>query len=143
MPWEKMSKEQQNIILFGSPKEHQYTLKSSSCNTMHRNGFIEGIKVKLERLYNDTSSDWMRDYYETFMSDHECTTCHGRRLNDAALSVKIDKKNIYDVSALQLKELKEWCIKLPNKLGESENKIADLVLKEVINRTSFLCDVGL
>ena len=77
------------------------------------------------------------------MSDHECTTCHGKRLNEAALSVKIDKKNIYDVSALQLKDLRDWCVKLPNKLSESENKIADLVLKEVVNRTSFLCDVGL
>ena len=142
-PWEKLTKEQQNIILFGSTKEHQYTLKSSSGNVMHRNGYIEGIKVRLERLYNDTGSDWMREYYETFMSDHECTTCHGQRLNEAALSVKIDNKSIYDVSALQLKDLKKWVEELPNKLNESENEIADLVLKEVSNRTSFLCDVGL
>ena len=142
-PWNDLTMEQQRIVLYGSPVAHQYTLKSSSGNTMHRNQIIEGIKTKIERLYNDTTSDWMRDYYETFLSDHECTTCHGRRLNDAALSVKIDRKNIYDVSALQLKDLREWCIKLPNKLGESENKIADLVLKEVVNRTSFLCDVGL
>ena len=142
-PWNDLTMEQQRIVLYGSPVAHQYTLKSSSGNTMHRNQIIEGIKTKIERLYNDTTSDWMRDYYETFMSDHECTTCHGRRLNDAALSVKIDNKNIYDVSALQLKDLREWCIKLPKKLSESENKIADLVLKEVVNRTSFLCDVGL
>ena len=143
IPWEKLTKEQQNIILFGSTKEHQYTLKSSSGNVMHRNGFIEGIKVKLERLYNDTGSDWMREYYETFMSDHECTTCHGQRLNEAALSVKIDNKNIYEVSALQLKDLKKWVEELPKKLSDSENEIADLVLKEVSNRASFLCDVGL
>ena len=142
-PWEKLNKEQQNIILFGSTKEHQYTLKSSSGNVMRRTGYIEGIKTRIERLYNDTGSDWMRDYYETFLSDHECTTCHGQRLNDAALSVKIDNKSIYDVSALQLKDLKKWVEELPNKLNESENEIADLVLKEVSNRTSFLCDVGL
>ena len=142
-PWEKLSKEQQNIILFGSTKEHQYTLKSSSGNVMRRTGYIEGIKTRIERLYNDTGSDWMRDYYETFLSDHECTTCHGQRLNDAALSVKIDNKSIYDVSALQLKDLKKWVEELPKKLNESENEIADLVLKEVSNRTSFLCDVGL
>ena len=142
-PWEKLNKEQQNIILFGSTKEHQYTLKSSSGNVMRRTGYIEGIKTRIERLYNDTGSDWMRDYYETFLSDHECTTCHGQRLNDAALSVKIDNKSIYDVSALQLKDLKKWVEELPKKLNESENEIADLVLKEVSNRTSFLCDVGL
>ena len=143
MPWEKISKEKQNIILFGSPKEHQYTLKSSSGNTMHRNGVIEGIKTKLERLYNDTSSDWMRDYYETFMSDKECTTCHGRRLNEAALSVLIDNKNIWEVASMQLKDLKAWVDELPNKLNEAENEIADLVLKEISNRASFLCNVGL
>ena len=142
-PWEKLSKEQQNIVLFGSTKEHQYTLKSSSGNVMRRTGYIEGIKTRIERLYNDTGSDWMRDYYETFLSDHECTTCHGQRLNEAALSVKIDNKSIYDVSALQLKDLKKWVEELPKKLNESENEIADLVLKEVSNRTSFLCDVGL
>ena len=114
MPWEKMSKEQQNIILFGSPKEHQYTLKSSSGNVMHRNGYIEGIKTKLERLYNDTSSDWMRDYYETFMSDHECTTCHGQRLNEAALSVLVDNKNIWDVASMQLKDLRTWVNEVPS-----------------------------
>ena len=142
-PWNDLTAEQQHIALYGSPVAHQYTLKSSSGNTMHRNQPIEGIKTKLERLYNDTTSDWMRDYYETFMSDHECTTCHGRRLNEAALSVKIDKKNIWDVSSMQLKDLKAWVEQLPSKLSESENKIADLVLKEVSNRASFLCDVGL
>ena len=142
-PWKELSKEQQNVVLFGSTKEHQYTLKSSSGNVMHRNGYIEGIKVKIERLYNDTTSDWMRDYYETFMSDHECTTCHGQRLNEAALSVRIDNKNIYEVSALQLKDLKKWVEALPSKLSDSEKEIADLVLKEIANRASFLCDVGL
>ena len=142
-PWNDLTMEQQKIVLYGSPVAHQYTLKSSSGNTTHRNQVIEGIKAKIERLYNDTTSDWMRDYYETFMSDHECGTCHGQRLNEAALSVKIDNKSIYDVSALQLKDLKAWVEKLPTKLNESENKIADLVLKEVANRASFLCDVGL
>jgi len=142
-PWEELTKEQQNIVLYGSPVVHQYKLTSSSGNTMHRNQVIEGMKVKLERLYRETTSDWMREYYEIFMSDHECTTCHGQRLNEAALSVRIDGKNIYEVSAMQLKELRDWAKNLPSKLNENDKEIADLVLKEVYNRTSFLCDVGL
>ena len=142
-PWEDLTKEQQNIVLYGSPVVHQYKLTSSSGNTMHRNQIIEGMKTKLERLYRETTSDWMREYYEIFMSDKECTTCHGQRLNEAALSVRIDGKNIYEVSAMQLKELKEWAKNLPSKLNENDKEIADLVLKEVYNRTSFLCDVGL
>ena len=142
-PWEELSKEEQHIVLYGSPVVHQYKLISSSGNTNNRNQVIEGMKVKLERLYSETTSDWMREYYEIFMSDHECTTCHGQRLNDAALSVRIDDKNIHDVASMQLKDLKDWVIKLPNKLNDNEKAIADLVLKEIYNRTSFLCDVGL
>ena len=142
-PWEELTKEQQRIVLYGSPVVHQYKLTSSSGNTMHRNQVIEGMKTKLERLYRETTSDWMREYYEIFMSDTECTTCHGQRLNEAALSVRIDGKNIYEVSAMQLKELKEWVKNLPSKLNDNDREIADLVLKEVYNRASFLCDVGL
>ena len=142
-PWEDLTKEQQKIVLYGSPVVHQYKLTSSSGNTMHRNQVIEGMKTKLERLYRETTSDWMREYYEIFMSDTECTTCHGQRLNEAALSVRIDGKNIYEVSALQLKELRDWAKELPNKLNDNDREIADLVLKEIVNRTSFLCDVGL
>ena len=142
-PWEELTKEQQKIVLYGSPVVHQYKLTSSSGNTMHRNQVIEGMKTKLERLYRETTSDWMREYYEIFMSDTECTTCHGQRLNEAALSVRIDGKNIYEVSAMQLKELKEWVKALPSKLNDNDKEIADLVLKEVYNRASFLCDVGL
>lgn len=142
-PWKDLSPEQQKIVLFGSPQIHQYTLRSSSGNTNHRHQYIEGIKTKLERLYSETTSDWMREYYETYMSDRECTTCHGRRLNPAALSVLVDNKNIYEISSLQLKELKVWAKNLPAHLNEEENKIADLVLKEISSRTSFLCDVGL
>ena len=142
-PWEELSKEQQRIVLYGSPVVHQYKLTSSSGNTMHRNQVIEGMKTKLERLYRETTSDWMREYYEIFMSDTECTTCHGQRLNEAALSVRIDGKNIYEVSAMQLKELRDWAKDLPSKLNDNDKEIADLVLKEVYNRASFLCDVGL
>ena len=105
--------------------------------------YIEGMKTKLERLYRETTSDWMREYYEIFMSDTECTTCHGQRLNEAALSVRIDGKNIYEVSAMQLKELRDWAKSLPSKLNDNDREIGDLVLKEVYNRASFLCDVGL
>ena len=142
-PWEELTKEQQRIVLYGSPVVHQYKLTSSSGNTMHRNQVIEGMKTKLERLYRETTSDWMREYYEIFMSDTECTTCHGQRLNEAALSVRIDGKNIYDVSSMQLKELRDWAKDLPSKLNDNDKEIADLVLKEVYNRASFLCDVGL
>jgi len=142
-PWNELSEEKKHIVLYGSPEIHKYTLKSSGGNTLNRTGYIEGIKVKLERLYSDTSSDWMRDYYEKFMRDTVCTTCHGARLNPQALAVKVDNKNIYEVTCMQLGELQSWIKDLPNKLNETQNNIARLVIQEIYNRVSFLCNVGL
>ena len=143
VPFESLSEKQKNILFFGSPDIHKYTLKSSSGNTMNRLGYIEGIKTKIERLYQETSSDWMRDYYEKFMRDTVCTTCNGKRLNKEALSVLIDGKNIYDVTCLQLGELKEWISSLSTKLKDNDLTIANMVIREIDSRVSFLCDVGL
>ena len=143
IPYKDLTKEQKEIVLYGSKEPVKYELKSSSGNVMHRNDYIEGIKVKIERLYRDTTSEWMREYYEKFMRDHECTTCHGARLNPQVLSVKIDNKNIYEVTTMQLKDLLVWVDELRNKLTPQEVEIANLILKEIKNRVSFLCEVGL
>ena len=143
VPYEELTEKQKNIILYGSPEIHKYTLKSSSGNTTNKLGYIEGVKTRIERLYQDTSSDWMRDYYEKFMRDTVCTTCKGTRLNKEALSVLIDGKNIYDVTCLQLGELKDWIISLKDKLKDNDLTIANMVIREIESRVSFLCDVGL
>ena len=72
---------------------HKYTLKSSSGNTNNRFGYIEGIKKRIERLYNETSSQMMRDFYGYYMGEVECPKCNGDRLNELALCVKIGKYN--------------------------------------------------
>ena len=142
-PWNELSEEQQRICLYGSDKPFKYEITSANGNVMHRNGIIEGVKTRIDRLYNNTSSDMMREMYEYYIRDKECTTCHGARLNEQALSVLIDNKNIKQVTDMQLKELLVWVDELPNKLSESQKTIADMVLKEIHNRASFLCDVGL
>ena len=143
VPFKDLTDKQKEIIFNGSPDIQKYTLKSSSGNTTNRLGYIEGVKTKIERLYQETSSDWMRDYYEKFMRDTVCTTCHGARLSKEALSVKIDGKNIYEVTCMQLRELKDWNLSLKDKLSPSQLEIAAMVIREVDARVSFLCDVGL
>ena len=143
VPFEELTEKQKQIVFYGSPEIHKYTLKSSSGNTMNRLGYIEGIKTKVERLYQETSSDWMRDYYEKLMRDTVCTTCKGTRLNKEALSVLIDNKNIYEVTCLQLGELKDWIISLKDKLKDNDLTIANMVIREIESRVTFLCDVGL
>jgi excinuclease ABC subunit A len=143
VPFKELTEEQKHIIFYGSPDVHKYALKSSSGNINNRIGYIEGVKNRIERLYAETTSDWMREYYVKFLHDTECTTCHGSRLNKEALAVLIDNKNIYEVSTLQIKDLRDWVLQLPAKLTQNQNDIARLVLKEIENRTTFLCDVGL
>ena len=143
IPFQDLSEKQKQILFIGSPDIHKYQLKSSSGNVNNRLGYIEGVKTKVERLYMDTSSDFMRDYYEKFMRDTICTTCNGARLNEQALSVLIDNKNIYDVTCLQLGELKTWINSLRDKLKDNDLMIANMVIREIDSRVTFLCDVGL
>ncbi len=143
IPFRDLSPRQVDIILNGSPEPHQYSITSVNGNTTHHNRYIEGIKTKIERLYNETNSDLIRGYYELFLSEVECTTCHGSRLNEQALSVRIDNKNIYEVCCMQIKDLKEWITSLRSKLSSQRLEIARLIINEIENRATFLCDVGL
>ncbi|MBR1846895.1 MAG: excinuclease ABC subunit UvrA [Bacilli bacterium] len=142
-PWNKLPKSKQEIVLFGSPEVVKYTLTSVSGNKMNRTQQIEGIKTRIERLYRETSSDWMRTYYETFMRDSTCATCGGARLNQAALSVKVAGLNIFEATSLSLDEFASWLEKVDASLDESGHQIADMVLREIKSRTRFLIDVGL
>ena len=142
-PWSTLTDKQKEIIMIGSPEVHKYQLKSVNGNVMNRVGYIEGIKSRIERLYKDTGSEWMRDYYEKFLVDRVCTACNGARLSKQALSVKINGLNIYELSSLQLSKLQEFLKELPAKLSQNQNEIAKMILEEVSSRVEFLCNVGL
>ena len=142
-PWKELTDKQKEILMIGSPEVHKYQLKSVNGNVMNRLGYIEGIKSRIERLYKDTGSEWMRDYYEKFLVDRTCTACNGARLSKQALSVKINGLNIYELSSLQLSKLQEFLQELPSKLSQNQNEIAKMILEEVSSRVEFLCNVGL
>lgn len=143
VPWKDLSKEQKHVILYGSEHEVVREIRTSGGNIMHKRGVLEGVKTKIERLYANTTSKWMFDYYESFMRDSECEDCHGARLNEKALAVKINGLNIYEVTCLPIDRLLVWVEETKKKLTENERKIADLVLKEIYHRAKFLSDVGL
>lgn len=142
-PWEKLSKKSQDIVLYGSPEVIDYVLTSVNGNKMHRVQKIEGVKTRIERLYAETQSEWMRTYYESFMRDSTCTTCHGARLNEAALSVKVGGLSIYEATELSLDKFASWLDEVSSSLSASDHQIGDMVLKEIKNRAAFLIDVGL
>ncbi len=142
-PWKDLTEEQKDIILNGSKEEINRTYKTVNGNQMRKTGYVEGIKNKIERLYATTTSSWMRDYYESFMRDDECPTCHGSRLNEQALAVLVNGKNIFEVTEISIKNLLKYIDEVDASLSENDRKIAALVLKEIKNRAKFLSDVGL
>ncbi|MCQ2798852.1 MAG: excinuclease ABC subunit UvrA [Bacilli bacterium] len=142
-PWNELSKKEVDIILNGSDKPMDHVITTVGGNQMHKRGYVEGVKKRIERLYADTTSKFMLEYYATYMRDTLCDCCNGARLNEQALSVKINGLNIYEATCLTIDKLVEWLDDTRTKLTPNELQIGDLVLKEIRNRAEFLLNVGL
>ncbi len=140
-PIEKLTKKQLEVILNGSDQPISYSITSSSGNKFSRSDYIEGVKTLIERRYVETTSSMSKEWYQTFMMESTCPTCKGRRLNEMALCVRVGDKNIVEFTEMSVRVALEWINKL--KLNTMQAKIADLVLKEIRNRLTFLLDVGL
>lgn len=142
-PIKDFTKEELDILCYGSKEEIRYKITASSGNTKNRFEKIPGILNKVENWYASTESEMMRTYLEKFIRDKECTTCHGARLSKEVLAIKVDGLNIYEVTKLSLDKLLSWIKSLRNKLSKEDLEIVKLVLNEIENRVKFLCDVGL
>ena len=136
-----LEKEKLDIILYGSPDIMEFKYTSKNGNTRNSKDYFEGVITNLERRYVETKSSWIREWIELYMRESVCPTCNGARLGEAALSVLINKKNIYEVSSLSIRELKEFINEL--KLSPEKKEIAALLIKEIDNRLDFLINVGL
>lgn len=143
IPYKDLTERDRKIILFGSDRPISRTLVSLNGNRLHRRDFIEGVKTKVERLYASTQSEMMRDIYGVYMRDSPCTVCHGARLSEAALSVKVNGLNIYEVTELTIEKLIRYIDEVPSTLSKSEEEVVHLVLREISSRARFLADVGL
>ncbi len=140
-PWKSLTKRQQAVILYGSDEIIHFQYQSKSGNKYNSRDFYEGIINNLERRYIETSSAWVREWLERYMIEHTCETCHGARLKDDVLAVKLGDKNIYEVTQMSIKNLIPFFNNL--KLSEEKREIAKLVIKEVQDRLNFLANVGL
>ena len=140
-PWKKLNKKEQDLILFGSDEPIRIKYSTRGGISRDKKDFYEGIINRLERRYMDTSSTWIREWLENYMVEYECDTCHGARLNDSVLSVKLGGKNIFEVTEMSIKELLKFFNNL--KLSKEKTEIAKLVIKEIVDRLTFLSNVGL
>ena len=141
MPIKKINKKKLNYLLYGSDVPIAYTLHSRSGITQSKLEYIEGVCPMIERRYQETSSAFSREWYGSFISDQECPTCHGARLNEQALSVQVGKKNIFEWTQMSIKDARLFMHNL--QLDDTQAKIANLIIKEISNRLEFLDHVGL
>jgi excinuclease ABC subunit A len=140
-PINEFSRDELDIVLYGSSDKIQFKLKSSSGRKHENFDHYEGIITHLTRRYRETTSDWIRTWIENFMVESECHTCHGARLNPSALSVKVGGKNIDEFTRYSIDDEIKFLDQL--ELGIEEKQIAKLALQEISNRLTFLQDVGL
>lgn len=140
-PIKEAPKEMIKDILYGTKYNVIIRYKSMFSGMTGFKGNWEGVIPNLKRRYTETSSDRVIDKIDEFMSDEPCPKCHGKRLKDASLSVKVNGKNIAEVTDMSIVDALDFFNNL--KLSEKEEIIAKQVLKEIRERLGFLKNVGL
>jgi excinuclease ABC subunit A len=143
IPFGKLTKKQRNILFHGSGKE-QITMKWEARSTEGKGFFkrpFEGVVPNLLRRYRETSSEEVRKWIETFMTQQQCPECKGTRFRPETLAVKINGFSIADVSSWSIEKTGEFFKNVT--LSNKDRKIAHQVLKEVRQRLEFLINVGL
>lgn len=140
-PIKDLDRKKLNIILYGSKDILQFNYISSNGNKRTVKDYYEGVVNNLERRYIETKSGWIRDWIGQYMQDMKCPDCSGARLDNSVLTILINGKNIYEVTTMSIKDLKNFLVNLH--LTDEKKDIAELILKEIISRLTFLINVGL
>ena len=141
-PFKTLTKDQVNTIFFGSDEPIHFNFKGKTSRITHNKvDYYEGIINNLERRYLETTSRFMREWIESLMAEHTCQTCQGKKLDKKALSVKVGGYDIVDLTDLSVIDMLEFFEGLS--LSTTDQKIATMILKEIIERLSFLKNVGL
>ena len=135
-PWNKLSKAQRDLLLYGTGGASYTSLISGGEQD------FEGVITNLKRRYQESESDFVKEeVYTRFMREVTCPTCHGKRLKPEALAVRVDGKNIHEIVAMQVSAAKAFFDQIH--LSDKEKIIAKDVLKEIRARLEFLNSVGL
>lgn len=142
IPFEQLSKEHQEILLYGSKGEKLLFRYENEFGQIRENKIaFEGIVHHVERRFKETGSDYIRDQLEAYMSRKPCPTCKGARLKKESLAVTINEQSVDYVTGLSIGEAEKFFAGL--QLTEKERTIANLILREIEERLGFLVNVGL
>lgn len=141
-PFNKLGKKIQNIILYGSgDDEVKFSYTSEQGRQLSRKHTFEGVINNMERRYQSTESDYIREELAKYLSQQPCPSCDGSRLNQAARNVFINDQRIFDVTSLSIQRAINFFTGMH--LSGWREKVADKILKEIKERLNFLINVGL
>ncbi|GHE58576.1 UvrABC system protein A [Camelimonas fluminis] len=142
-PWDRLPANIQSVILFGTGSEKVRIAYKDGVRAYEVQKPFEGVITNLERRFRETDSDWVREEISRFMAETPCPACQGYRLKPEAQAVKIDARHIGEITALSVGTARSWFEALPASLNDKQNEIARRILKEIVDRLTFLLDVGL
>ena len=141
-PFEKLSKEEQHLILHGSNgKTFHFHYENDFGGVRDVEVPFEGVLNNIYRRYHETNSDFTRDQMRLYMTELTCSHCHGYRLNEQALAVKVGGIHLGELSEKSIQDALAFLEQLS--LTEQETMIAKPILKEIKDRLTFLQNVGL
>ncbi|MCX8175600.1 MAG: excinuclease ABC subunit UvrA, partial [Candidatus Micrarchaeota archaeon] len=139
--WNVLTEEQKNAILFGTGDRIRYKLQSRAGDSVYEGvASFEGVVNNLWRLYNQTESESRREEIAKYIREIPCPKCAGKRLKPEVLAVKINGKNIIEVTELSIESAYGFFTSL--KLGREHEQIAKPVMREILSRLDFLLNVG-
>ena len=140
-PFEDYTKEIHDILIYGTNGEKVAVRYKGQRGIGVYDIAFEGLIKNVERRYRETSAESTKAEYETYMRFTPCATCHGQRLKKESLAVTIGDKNIYEMTEMSVRDLRQYLDEL--QLTETQLKIGKEILKEIKGRLQFLVDVGL
>ncbi len=140
-PYAELSKDIQQVLLYGSGREEIVFHYQKGRRVMTSEKRFEGVIPQLDRRFHETQSSMVREELAKFMNEQVCPGCHGARLKTSSLATKIGEWNIYELTCQSIEHLLQIVPLLP--FSQRERAIAEPVLKEIVDRLSFLEDVGL
>lgn len=138
-PWKELPESARKVILYGS---------GDVCVPIYYSRFVtekpfEGVIPNMERRFLESDSDWVREEFSKYQSAAPCEFCHGKRLKPEALAVKIGGLDIMDASEMSIQKALTWFRGIEPTLSPKKQEIAHKILKEIIERLTFLNNVGL
>lgn len=140
-PFNKLPKKQQQLVLYGNGDQtFHFHYENDFGDVRDVDVPFEGVVNNVKRRYRETNSDFTREQMRKYMTELPCPACHGYRLNERALAVKISGQNIGQVSDLSISDAIDFFKQV--QLSEQNEQIARPILKEILDRLTFMKNVG-